>query len=558
MVLDVAGSNPVTRPILKFFFGLPLSGLFSFVKLRRFPAFPLFAPFCVICERRFTALGGTVAVYSKQNAHILLGAEESRKLDALAIEKGVKGSALMEAAGKAVADTVADYIGTPLEAGGTVIVLCGPGNNGGDGFVAARYLDELGYPVSLRCSVLPSALKGDAKGAAGQWRGEVEPLSTTGFSDASAIIDCLLGTGLSKPVEGEFATIIDAVNESGTFVLAADVPSGLCSDTGKPLGACVEAGATVTFMFKKPGHTLVPGRYFCGGNTNVHVVNIGVPEPALAEVTPFTFENIPTLWGQSFPYSGPQTHKYERGHMLVLGGKEPTLGASRLASLAGLRVGAGLVTLAAPTETYPVQASALMDVMVRRFDSAFGFMGIVNDPRIKAVLVGPGAGRGEKTVELVKQVGAKIKSLVLDADALASLVGRSDIINDLKSPELVLTPHEGEFAKLFPSFDFRTDRVAAAKEAARATKSVVVLKGVSTVVAAPDGRASIATNAPSWLSIGGTGDVLSGMICGLITQGMPAFEAASAGVWLHGESGMQAGRGLIASDLLDVIPKVLP
>ena len=244
--------------------------------------------------------------------------------------------------------------------------------------------------------------------------------------------------------------------------------------------------------------------------------------------------------------------------MLVLGGKEPTLGASRLASLAGLRVGAGLVTLAAPSETYPVQASALMDVMVRRFDSAFGFIGIVNDPRIKAVLVGPGAGRGEKTVELVRQVGVKNKLLVLDADALASLVGRVDIIHDLKSPEIVLTPHEGEFAKLFPKIDFGGDRLAAVREAAKTTNAVVVLKGVSTVVAAPDGRTSIATNAPSWLSVGGTGDVLSGIICGLMTQGMPAFEAASAGVWLHGEAGMAAGRGLIASDLLDVIPKVLP
>lgn len=499
-----------------------------------------------------------MAVNSKQRSYVLLTTQQAQALDAEAIRLGVSGETLMESAGKAVAATVADYIGTPLEAGGTVIILCGPGNNGGDGFVAARHLEEWGYPVSLRCSVLPSALKSDAKRAADKWHGPVEMMAATGFKDAAAIVDCLFGVGLNKPIEGELEAIVEAVNDAETFVLAVDVPSGLSADTGLPIGPCIEAGATVTFNFKKVGHVIVPGRYLSGGNSNIIVSDIGVPDKAFSAIKTREYENIPDFWGTNFPFSGPQSHKYERGHMLVLGGKEPTLGASRLASLAGLRVGAGLVTLAAPTETYPVQASSLMDVMVRRFDSTFGFLGIVNDPRIKAVLIGPGAGLGEKTVDLVKQVGAKKKHLVLDADALASLVNRVDIIHDLKSPEIVLTPHEGEFVKLFPKFDFNEDRLGAVRKAAKSTDTVVVLKGVSTVVAAPDGRVTIATNAPSWLSVGGTGDVLSGMICGLMTQGMPSFEAASAGVWLHGEAGMAAGRGLIASDLLNVIPRVLP
>ena len=505
-----------------------------------------------------TALGETVASNLNQYAHTLLDTQQSREVDRFTIEQGVAGATLMEAAGKQLATVLTEYIGTPLEAGGVVIILCGPGNNGGDGFVAAKYLDQLGYLVSLRCTILPSELKGDAKKAAQAWSGEVEAISTKGFKDAAAIVDCLFGTGLKRPIENDLESLVKAVNASEAFVLSADVPSGLCADTGKPLGECIEADATVTFAFKKQGQVIVPGRYFCGGNANIHIANIGVSPDALGHIKATVHENIPSLWGQCFPYSGPQTHKYGRGHMLVLGGKEPTLGASRLASLAGLRVGAGLVTLAAPTETYAVQASALMDVMVRRFDSAFGFMGIVNDPRIRAVLVGPGAGRGEKTFDLVKQVGAKKKSLVLDADALASLVDRVDIISQLKSPEVILTPHEGEFAKLFPSLNFQENRLDAVTQAAEQTNAIVVLKGVSTIVAAPDGRASISANAPSWLSVGGTGDVLSGMICGLITQGMPAFEAASAGVWIHGEAGMAAGRGLIASDLLDVIPKVLP
>nr|WP_281500845.1 NAD(P)H-hydrate dehydratase [Kordiimonas marina] len=268
--------------------------------------------------------------------------------------------------------------------------------------------------------------------------------------------------------------------------------------------------------------------------------------------------NDPGLWGDSFAFPGPAAHKYLRGHLLVLGGREPTLGASRLASMAGLRVGAGLVTLAAPSETYAIQATALTDIMVRRFDSAFGFMGLLADNRINSVLIGPGAGVGEKTAEIVQDVGRRGRQMVLDADALTSLVGRLDLLTSVKKSEIVLTPHEGEFARLFPSCNPREDRVKAARDAARLAGSVIVLKGASTVVAAPDGRASIAANAPSWLSVAGTGDVLGGMIAGLMAQGMPAFEAASAGVWLHGEAGTEAGRGLVASDLLSCIPSILP
>lgn len=495
---------------------------------------------------------------SVMNAEHLLTSEEAASIDANAIESGADGFLMMEQAGLAAAELVTDYIGTPLEAGGPVIVLCGPGNNGGDGFVIARHLEEWGYPVHVQCSVKRKTLKGDAALVANKWRGDIKPLNPENFKSAAAILDCIFGTGLNREIDETLIDVIAAVNASGAFVLAVDMPTGVSANTGKPLGPCIHADATITFNTKKIGQVVAPGRFLSGGNENIHCVALDLPKnhPDLSAIS--AYENSPVLWGGAYRFCGPESHKYNRGHMVVLGGREPTLGASRLASLAGLRVGAGLVTLAAPAETYPVQAAALMDVMVRKFDSAFGFMGILADKRIQSVLIGPGAGLGEKTVELVKEVGAKDKAMVLDADALTSLVGRIDLIKKIKSSNVVLTPHEGEFARLFPDISFDDDRLAAVRAAAQASNATVVLKGVSTIVAAPDGRASVATNAPSWLSVGGTGDVLSGIICGLITQGMPAFEAASAGVWIHGEAGMKAGRGMIASDMLSNIAQTLP
>jgi hydroxyethylthiazole kinase-like uncharacterized protein yjeF len=509
-----------------------------------------------------TAAGGHVKDMDIENSACLLSAEQSRALDVAAIDLGVSGIELMRSAGRAVADILSQYIGTPLEAGGPIIVLCGSGNNGGDGFVAAKHLAEWGYKVSLRCVCEISELSGDAAIAASEWLEPITLLSVTdsiaGFEEASAIVDCIFGTGLNKPVTGDLADLIEAVNGASTFKLAVDLPSGLPADSGCPEGACIAADATITFNLRKPAHLIAPGRFLCGGVDNIYVAQIGVPNKAFKRISYDVFANIPALWGQLFPFSGPQTHKYNRGHMLVLGGREPTLGASRLASLAGLRVGAGLVTLAAPTDTYTVQASALMDVLVRRFDSTFGFMGVVKDPRVKTVLIGPGAGLSEKTAELVQQVGETNKGVVLDADALSSLAGRTNLIKDFKSSEVVLTPHEGEFSRLWPDLDINNHRISAVRTASASISAIVVLKGVSTLVAAPDGRVCICDNAPSWLSVGGTGDVLSGIICGLMTQGMPAFEAAAAGVWIHSAAGMKAGRGLIASDLLDQIPKVLP
>ncbi|RMB08851.1 NAD(P)H-hydrate dehydratase [Eilatimonas milleporae] len=499
-----------------------------------------------------------MAVATARIDHILLSPSEMAAADAYAIEHGVGGLELMERAGRGVARIASDYLGDPSSDLDDVVILTGPGNNGGDGYVAARYLATWGYPVRIMSLVDVSSLQGDAAAMARQWDGPVLPADLAVLSAAGMIIDGLFGAGLSRPLEGQAADIVQAANQSDAFRLAIDLPSGLDGATGQPTGPCFHADATVTFFLKKPGHLIAPGRFLCGGTSNIHVADIGTPASALEAIKPVAFANEPALWSGLFPHAGPFSHKYDRGHVLVLGGREPALGASRLSSLAALRSGAGLVTLAAPAETYAVQATALIDVMVRKFEAAFGFLGMLSDPRLSTVVLGPGAGVGERTAKLVEGVISKGRKAVVDADALTSLVDRLDRVRTTNKGLIVMTPHDGEFRRLFPGLPLDRDRLAAAREAAAQTGAYLVLKGVSTIVAAPDGRASVAHNAPAWLSVGGTGDVLSGIIAGLLAQGMPAFEAASAAVWLHGQAAVKAGRGMIASDLLDILPKVLP
>ncbi|UTW54087.1 NAD(P)H-hydrate dehydratase [Kordiimonas sp. SCSIO 12610] len=492
--------------------------------------------------------------------HFLMSAEETKSADVWAVEHGMSLLDLMEQAGRSVAEAVVDYAEKPESFPGEIVMLCGPGNNGGDGYVAARYLSEWGYHVHVMRAVEDiSPQSPEASAMALRWTGSVGEFDHERASSASIIVDALFGVGLSRALEGQYADIIEVSNQCDVFRIAIDVPSGLNADTGNQLGEiCFVADATITFSRRKPGHLIAPGRFLSGGLGHIRLADIGIPQGFFDANPAILFENDPAIWSSVYPHAGPYSHKYDRGHMLVLGGREPALGASRLASIAGLRIGAGLVTLAAPSETYNVQASTLTDIMVRRMDSNFGFIGMLADQRINTVLLGPGAGVGEKTAELIFETLNKNKKLVLDADALTSLAGRLPQLQSVGMKELVLTPHEGEFARLFPELPFSADRLKAVQMAAKQTGAVVALKGVSTIVAAPDGRSVINACAPAWLSVGGTGDVLAGITAGLIAQDMPVFEATCAAVWLHSQAAMKAGKGMIASDLLNTLVAVLP
>jgi hydroxyethylthiazole kinase-like uncharacterized protein yjeF len=490
--------------------------------------------------------------------HELLTTAAMRRADALAIAAGIPGQELMERAGRAVADHAAAH----HPPGGRILIACGPGNNGGDGFVAARVLAEEGYHVEVYLLGSREALTGDAAWAAEGWQGEVRPVADLAPDASCRVVDALFGAGLSRDLDGEAAAAVTRINASGATVIAADIPSGIDGDTGAVRGVAIEAAETVTFVRRKPGHLLLPGRIHCG---RVAVADIGITDDIIASLaSPYT-ANAPDLWLKAYRRPEAGGHKYGRGHAVVVSGGIATTGAARLSARAALRAGAGLVTVASPPNALAVNAAHLTAVMVRPVDGAEGLLSFLADERLNAVVIGPGAGRGETTRALITVAAGAGRALVIDADGLTSFAGEGGDLAQLAAlivanrAPVVLTPHEGEFARLFKDVDEvlrQPSKLLRAVAAARQTGAVVVLKGADTIIASPDGRAIINENGTPWLATAGTGDVLAGFIGGLLAQGMPGREAAAAGVWLHGAAAMAFGPGLIAEDLPDVLPRI--
>jgi hydroxyethylthiazole kinase-like uncharacterized protein yjeF len=486
----------------------------------------------------------------------LLTPAEMAEADRLAIAGGRTGMELMERAGLAVADAVTRRhpAGAPQ-----VRIVAGPGNNGGDGFVAARVLAARGVPVRVLLLGDRMALRGDAAEAAKQWSGPTEPAEPAGLAGAGLIVDALFGAGLSRTVDGVPRAMIEAMNAGGAPIVAVDLPSGIHGGTGAVLGAAVRAAETVTFFRRKPGHLLLPGRLHCGV---LQVADIGIPAEVLTAISPKLTANGPELWETRFPVPRIDGHKYWRGHALVCSGGLASTGAARLAARGALRAGAGLVTIASPADALGVNAAANLSIMVRQADDAAALSGLLKDRRLNVSVLGPGGGVGPRLRDMVLAALAAECAVVLDADALTTFADEPNALFSAirsRNSATVLTPHTGEFGRLFRNIaqDIdKTGKCSAAQAAAAACGAVLVLKGADTVVAAPDGRASIGENAPPWLATGGSGDVLAGMMAGLLAQGMPAFEAASAAVWLHGEAANAFGPGLIAEDLPEALPGV--
>jgi hydroxyethylthiazole kinase-like uncharacterized protein yjeF len=485
----------------------------------------------------------------------LLTTAEMAEADRLTIAGGTPGIELMENAGRAVADA-ADH----LLQGRRVVVVAGPGNNGGDGFVAARHLAERGHAVRVSFVGDRKRLKGDAALAAGRWSRPLEEAAPVSLTDCDIVIDALFGAGLDREVEGLPRAMIEAMNTSGAPVIAVDLPSGVNGTTGAVMGAAVNASQTVTFFRRKPGHLLLPGRLHCGA---VQVADIGIPATVLGQIKPTAFANEPPLWSRAFPRPGPEGHKYSRGHAVVLSGGLSATGAARLAARGALRAGAGLVTIASPREALSINAAASLAAMVRPVDGPAELAEFLADKRRNAIALGPSGGVGLAMRERVAAALGSEAAVVLDADALTSFADEpaalATAIGKHAGRGVVLTPHEGEFIRLFKSIaqDHNVNsKLEKTRLAARLSGAVMLLKGPDTVVAAPDGRASIAANAPATLATAGSGDVLTGMIAGLLAQGMPAFEAASAATWLHGEAATSFGPGLISEDLPEELPRV--
>ncbi|WP_172271500.1 NAD(P)H-hydrate dehydratase [Caulobacter sp. RHG1] len=475
----------------------------------------------------------------------ILTVAEMTAADRAAVERGTPTTVLMERAGEAVAQAVrARYAHQP------VVIWCGPGDNGGDGYVAARHLRRRGWQVVVEAAQPPAT--DAARKAAARWKGEVRPLSAE-LSVGTLYIDALFGAGLSRPLEGDVAALARASGEWSpgiVAIVAIDVPSGIHGDTGRPLGdAAFRADLTVTFHRRKRAHVLVEGRKACG---EIVVADIGLPPSDGATL----FENDPALWARRFPWPALDAHKHTRGRLKVVSGEMWSTGAARLAARGALRIGAGAVTVLSPPGALAVNAAHLEAVMLAPFGTEADLAVAAEDA--DAMIIGPAAGVGEATAQNLQALARTGAALVVDADALTSFRHDREALFACLDRDDVLTPHPGEFERIFPGLlGASADRVAAARAAAERAGAVVLLKGADTVVAAPDGRAAVSLNGSPWLATAGSGDVLAGFIGGLIAQGMESFEAACAGAWIHAECGARHGPGLIAEDLPGLAPAIL-
>ena len=476
----------------------------------------------------------------------ILTTAEMYAADRAAMAGGVSGLALMENAGRAVAEATLARFGVRDTA-----ILCGPGNNGGDGFVVARYLEAAGAQVRLALLGEATALQGDAAAMAARWHGPVEPLSVDCLDGAGLVVDALFGAGLARDLGGAPLAVLRAAEERGLDLVAIDVPSGIDGDTGQVRGFAPHAALTVSFFRPKPGHLLVPGRWHCG---SLKIVDIGIPAAVLADIAPRCRRNGPDVWDAQMPWPEPEGHKYRRGHAVVLSGPRGKTGAARLAARGALRAGAGLVTMACRPPALAENAAQLTAIMLDVWRTGAEFRAVIGDRRRNAVLLGPGAGVNAVTRGHVLAALELGKAVVLDADALSCFQHAPKTLFDAVASDCIMTPHEAEFARLFEHQGGKLERCRAA---AAESGAVVLLKGPDTVIAAPDGRTVINDNAPPTLATAGSGDVLAGFCLGLLAQGMPAFEAAAAACWLHGAAAAGFGPGLIAEDLPELLPTVL-
>ena len=511
----------------------------------------------------------------------LLTAAQMRAVEVAAIAAHhVTGLELMERAGRGVVDAVFAMWPDLVQTAHRARVLCGPGNNGGDGYVVARLLREWGWLVDVVQFGDPAALPPDARTNHDRWLelGPVAPLASLDHSLAGydLAVDALFGTGLTRGLSGDLDAAVSVFasdhGPAGCRRVAVDLPSGLCSDSGRPLGPVAKCDLTVTFHTSKPGHYLGEGPNFCG---RVQIADIGLA----ARLRSFAAGPIAELVNKPGTNIGKvnagaagkgSTHKYSHGHVLVLAGPPGRGGAARLAARGALRIGAGLVTLGCPAPALAENAAQLNAIMLREVDGPDDAAAILGDPRISAVALGPGLGVADAARALVGAVLKSERPAVLDADALTGFAEAPDRLFQKLHGDVVLTPHAGEFGRLFPDLleslkapphrGPAYSKLDAARAASARAGCTVLFKGADTVIAAPDGRcgvvAAVYDNAAPWLATAGSGDVLCGFIAGLLARGFEPFKAAATAAWLHVACARKFGPGLIAEDLPEMLPGV--
>jgi hydroxyethylthiazole kinase-like uncharacterized protein yjeF len=481
--------------------------------------------------------------------NLLLEPQAVAEIDSDCVASGISSFGLMMAAGHAVAAAALRRYPQAVR----FVVLCGPGNNGGDGYVAARLLAESGAVVALHNLKDSEPATADARRAKAAYAVASKPVLQYQPQIGDVIIDALFGAGLGRDLSEDLVAVIERIKENNLAVLAVDMPSGVCGHSGQVRGGAFAADSTVTFAAAKPGQLLLPGRILCG---ELEIVDIGIPQRILEAHQAQVQINRPALWQSERKPRAIGGHKFSHGSLVVFSGGASQTGAARLSAMSGLRAGAGLVTIASPPEALSANEAHLTAVMLKDVGDRAALDALLADQRLNAFVLGPGFGIGERARDFVEALAGR--RLVLDADGLTSF---KDCPNDLfrlfadGETRLILPPHEGEFARLFADIasDDALSKVDKALAAASRAHAVIIYKGADTVIAAPDGRSAINVNAPPWLATAGSGDVLAGICGGLLAQGFGAFQAACAAVHIHGEAGSSAGRGLTAETLINFI-----
>lgn len=484
-----------------------------------------------------------------QSLHqILILPEDVANIDAACVRSGISGYGLMTAAGQAVAAVALKRFPDALR----FVVLAGPGNNGGDAYVAAKALSDAGASIFLYQSRPGRPTTDDAARAFSACNTPVQPIDIYQPQQGDVIIDGVFGAGLGRDVPAALADCIRKVGEARLPVIAVDLPSGVDGRSGQVLGAAFRAVVTVTFMALKPGMLLLPGREYCG---EVEIADIGVPRRLIEAHRSGIVINGPEVWAGRDAGIHAESHKYSRGALIVFSGGASHTGAARLSADAGLRAGAGLVTIASPGSALATNGAHVTAVTLKRIDDTAALVDWLDDHRLGTFVLGPGFGIGEKARDFA--LALRDRKLVLDADGITSFRGEPKTLFEAFAGEtrLVLTPHEGEFGRLFPDIAEAQNlsKIEKALAAARRSNAAIIYKGSDTVIASPDGRAAINTDAPPSLATAGSGDVLAGICGALLAQGYPPYEAAAAAVWHHGAAGRRAGRTVTAETLVSAI-----
>jgi NAD(P)H-hydrate epimerase len=508
---------------------------------------------------------------------IVVSAAEMRRLDELTIQKyGTPGHVLMDRAGAGATAVLLEQF--PHVRRKRVVICAGKGNNGGDGFVIARLLRRKGVKAEVVLLGHQRDVKGDAARMLGTLKRARVPLTEAAsvddvarlperFAGAALLVDAVLGTGLNAPVTGLLADVLHTMNASGIPILAVDIPSGLDADRGTPLGVAIQAEATATFGFAKIGQVIHPGVQHVGA---LAVVDIGIADEAVAEVRPRTHLLRARDVTPLLPVRAPEAHKGTCGHVLIIAGSRGRTGAARLAAHAACRSGAGLTTLAGPASLNAVLASGVPEAMTAALDDLDGLVRF-DEVAVRrllegktAVIVGPGIGTHEEAVKLVRFLLAEIElPMVVDADAL-TCVARDVAMLSAARAKTIVTPHPGEMARLLGSDSaaVQADRIGIARRFAAERSCVLVLKGARSVIAAADGSVWINPTGNPGMASGGMGDALSGILGGLLAQGLAPEDAARLGVYLHGEiadhvASARGQIGLLASDVIEDVPQGL-